>query len=70
MRKFCRYCGFKLERETETCPRCGKILSINRAVVMREERLDRKSKEPDQGILTDVTDKNETNSFFSTPGDL
>ncbi len=71
MRKYCRYCGFKLEREIETCPRCGKVLAINRTAVMREDdHSEWKNKEPDEDIPTEVMDKNEAGSFFSAPGDL
>ena len=61
---------FKLEGGSETCPRCGKVLSINRTVVMREKHSEWKSKEYDDGVFTDEMDKNETSKFFSSPGDL
>ena len=70
MRNYCRYCGFKLEGGSETCPRCGKVLSINRTVVMREKHSEWKSKEYDDGVFTDEMYKNETSKFFSSPGDL
>lgn len=28
MRKFCRYCGYKLNGEIEKCPSCGRVLTI------------------------------------------
>ncbi len=68
MRKFCRYCGFKLNGVTEECPRCGRVLEtkpINQNQEILQTRI-RFSQTGNKGI-----EKNEDNNgidvFISEP---